>query len=68
MLRGASTNIGFGRVPNYEPPAWPKGATPLAGLVKAPPVLAARLAFTALADRAEGDALQGQLQPGCRLV
>jgi chromosome segregation protein len=51
-----------------EPPAWPKGATPLIGLVKAPAALAARLAFTALVDRAEGDALQAALQPGCRLV
>ncbi len=49
-------------------PVWPQGATPLAGLVKAPAALAARLAFTALVDRAEGDALQGRLQPGCRLV
>jgi chromosome segregation protein len=48
--------------------AWPKGATPLAGLVKAPAALAARLAFTALVDRAEGDALQAGLAPGCRLV
>ena len=23
MLRGPSTNLGFGRVPDYEPPAWP---------------------------------------------
>ena len=51
-----------------EAPAWPEGATPLAGLVKAPAALAARLAFTALVDRAEGDALQAGLAPGCRLV
>ncbi|THD64417.1 chromosome segregation protein SMC [Phenylobacterium sp.] len=52
-----------------EAPAWPAGATPLIGLVKAPPVLAARLAFTALVDRAAGDALQAAgLPPGCRLV
>ncbi|MBS0362924.1 MAG: chromosome segregation protein SMC [Proteobacteria bacterium] len=51
-----------------EAPAWPQGATPLIGLVKAPKVLAARLTFTALVDRDQGDALQGQLQPGCRLV
>jgi chromosome segregation protein len=50
------------------PPAWPKGATPLAPLIKAPPVLAARLAFTALVDRAEGDKLQAGLPPGARLV
>ena len=51
-----------------EAPAWPKGATPLAGLVKAPPALAARLAFTALVDRADGDKLQAGLPPGARLV
>ncbi|HLZ77472.1 chromosome segregation protein SMC [Phenylobacterium sp.] len=51
-----------------EAPAWPKGATPLAGLVKAPAALAARLAFTALVDRAQGDTLQAGLTPGCRLV
>ena len=50
------------------PPAWPQGATPLGPLVKAPDVLAARLAFTALVDRAEGDRLQKLLAPGCRLV
>jgi chromosome segregation protein len=49
-------------------PTWPKGATPLAPLVKAPPALAARLAFTALVDRAEGDRLQAGLPPGARLV
>jgi chromosome segregation protein len=51
-----------------EPPPWPDGAAPLAPLVKAPPELAARLAFTALVARADGDRLQGQLRPGCRLV
>jgi chromosome segregation protein len=51
-----------------EAPVWPQGATPLLGLVKAPAALAARLAFTALADRTEGDALQAGLAPGCRLV
>jgi chromosome segregation protein len=53
---------------DVEAPAWPKGATPLSGLVKAPAALAARLAFTALVDRADGDALQAGLAPGCRLV
>ncbi|MDR3512233.1 MAG: AAA family ATPase, partial [Caulobacteraceae bacterium] len=33
------------------PPAWPDGARPLAPLIRAPAELAARLAFTALADR-----------------
>jgi chromosome segregation protein len=51
-----------------EAPAWPQGATPLIGLVKAPAALAARLTFTALVDRAQGDALQAGLAPGCRLV
>ena len=49
-------------------PSWPKGVTPLADLVRAPPALAARLAFTGLVDRADGDALQGGLPPGARLV
>jgi chromosome segregation protein len=49
-------------------PVWPDGATPLAPLVRAPAALAARLAFTALVARADGDRLQAQLQPGCRLV
>ena len=51
-----------------RPPAWPKGARPLAELVEAPPQLAARLAFTALVDAAEGPKLQTGLQPGARLV
>jgi chromosome segregation protein len=50
------------------PPVWPQGATPLAPLVKAPSQLAARLAFTALVARADGERLQRQLAPGCRLV
>src|SRR5205085_12582783 len=49
-------------------PAWPPGATPLAGLVKAPAALAARLSHVAVVDRALGDRLQGELAPGCRLV
>jgi chromosome segregation protein len=49
-------------------PAWPEGAAPLGPLVKAPEALAARLAFTALVARADGERLQGQLPPGCRLV
>jgi len=50
------------------PPAWPPGATPLAPLIAAPGELAARLAFTALVDRADGARLQGALPPGARLV
>jgi chromosome segregation protein len=49
-------------------PSWPKGVTPLADVVKAPPALAARLAFTGLVERGEGDALQGALPAGARLV
>jgi len=49
-------------------PTWPEGATPLAPLVKAPAALAARLAYVALVDRADGDRLQGLLPPGGRLV
>ncbi|MFA7645438.1 MAG: AAA family ATPase [Phenylobacterium sp.] len=50
------------------PPTWPAGARPLAPLVDAPPALAARLAFTALVDRADGERLQPLLPPGARLV
>ncbi len=51
-----------------EAPVWPQGATPLGPLVKAPAVLAARLAYVALVDRADGDRLQNTLTPGARLV
>jgi chromosome segregation protein len=51
-----------------SPPAWPAGVQALAGLVKAPAALAARLAYIGLVDRARGDILQGALAPGCRLV
>ena len=49
-------------------PAWPAGVKPLTAAVKAPEALQARLAFTGLVDRAEGDRLQSQLKPGMRLV
>ncbi len=49
-------------------PSWPAGARPLAPLVKAPPALAARLAYTALVERADGERLQKDLSPGARLV
>jgi chromosome segregation protein len=49
-------------------PKWPKGAAPLAKLIKAPPELAARLTFTAVVEPADGPRLQGALEPGCRLV
>jgi chromosome segregation protein len=51
-----------------EPPRWPRGATPLADLVTAPPALSARLALTALVDRADGDRLQKLAPVGARLV
>ena len=50
------------------PPTWSKGARPLAEVVEAPPQLAARLAFTALVDAADGPKLQAGLPPGARLV
>jgi chromosome segregation protein len=49
-------------------PAWPKGAEPLAPLVSAPPELAARLAYTALVARTDGDRLAKDLPAGARLV
>ncbi len=49
-------------------PVWPEGVTPLATAVRAPPELAARLAYTGLVARADGERLQGALQPGMRLV
>ncbi|WP_269714494.1 chromosome segregation protein SMC [Caulobacter sp. NIBR2454] len=62
------------RAPSYwggrevTTPTWPAGATPLGPLVKAPGALSARLAFTALVDRADGDRLQKLLPTGGRLV
>lgn len=50
------------------PPIWPEGATPLGPLVRVPSALAARLAYVALVDRADGDTLQKSLPPGGRLV
>ncbi len=49
-------------------PAWPTGAAPLAAHVEAPPALAARLALTALVDRADGGRLAREVPPGARLV
>lgn len=51
-----------------EGPKWPAGATPLAPLIKAPPELAARLAFTALVERKDGERLSKALPAGARLV
>ncbi|MBQ1541868.1 MAG: chromosome segregation protein SMC [Caulobacteraceae bacterium] len=49
-------------------PAWPEGARPLGPLVKAPPELAARLAWTAVVERADGERLAKDLPVGARLV
>ena len=47
---------------------WPKGATPLAPLIKAPPELAARLAAVALCEVADAPGLVARLPVGARLV
>ena len=49
-------------------PVWPKGAQPLADLVRAPPQLAARLLHTAVVGVRDGPRLQAGLPPGARLV
>lgn len=49
-------------------PTWPDGATPLAPLIRAPQALAARLAYVALVERADGERLRMALPPGGRLV
>src|SRR5690606_22101501 len=46
----------------------PSAAQALNGFVKAPPQLAARLAFTGVVDAKAGAALAKHLQPGARLV
>ncbi|HEV7157468.1 MAG TPA: chromosome segregation protein SMC, partial [Caulobacteraceae bacterium] len=51
-----------------DPPAWPKGAIPLTGRIKAPKELAARIAFTALVEAADGERLRAALPPGASLV
>ncbi|HMB47316.1 MAG TPA: chromosome segregation protein SMC, partial [Afifellaceae bacterium] len=48
--------------------ALPGGAQPLSAHVEAPGELALRLAQTGVVDAADGDALQGALRPGQRLV
>src|SRR5205085_2887305 len=63
--RQASSFWGGGEA---EAPAWPKGVKPLASAVRAPAELAARLAFTGLVAREDGDRLQTALKPGMRLV
>ncbi|MEM9329872.1 MAG: chromosome segregation SMC family protein [Pseudomonadota bacterium] len=51
-----------------EDPPLPQGATPLAGLMKAPMELSRRLAQIGVVDREEGPRLAKQLKPGQRLV
>jgi chromosome segregation protein len=51
-----------------DPPSWPEGVRSLAEVVRAPPELAARLAFTGVVARDEGPKLQAGLSPGVRLV
>ena len=51
-----------------DAPAWPEGVQPLAQAVRAPPELEARLAFTGVVDREDGDRLQAGLKAGMRLV
>ncbi len=59
---------GWVALPSVAPGPVPAGAVPLAGAVEAPPALARRLDFTAVVDREAGDAAQGALAPGWRLV
>src|SRR5690606_14155178 len=50
------------------PPAWPDGVEPLAAHVEAPPALAARLAYCAVAPADRAAALAAALPPGARLT
>jgi chromosome segregation protein len=60
---------GWASLPDYPTPqALPAGVTPLAAHVTLPDVLARRMAQVGLADPAEAQSLQAQLQPGQRLV
>ncbi len=54
--------------PATDDPALPAGVDPLARIVKAPPVLARRLAQIGLVDKADGPRLARQLKAGQRLV
>ena len=58
----------FWRGADLPAAALPAGAEPLAGRVRAPAPLAARLALVGLVDRNEGDRLARGLAPGVRLV
>ena len=58
----------FWRGANAPAAVLPQGVEPLAGRVRAPAALAARLALVGLVDRGEGDRLAIGLAPGVRLV
>ncbi|MDR7123408.1 chromosome segregation protein SMC [Pseudotabrizicola sp. 4114] len=65
----ADARSGWAVLPGYDDTApLPKGAQPLARHVGAPDVLDRRLSQIGLVERAQGTALQPQLQPGQRLV
>ncbi|MEM7717727.1 MAG: chromosome segregation protein SMC [Pseudomonadota bacterium] len=60
---------GWASLPAYDAAAdLPDGASPLAGAVSVPPVLARRLAHVGLVAQEDGPRLQAQLAPGQRLV
>lgn len=66
---GADGPSGWTRLPDYPAPQpLPEGATPLSEHVRAPDVLARRLAQIGLVDGDRGPALQAALAPGQRLV
>ncbi len=66
VKKGAS---GWTQLPDYDStPRLPDGAEALAGRIKAPGVLARRLAQVGLVDPDKGAALQPKLLPGQRLV
>ncbi|SDX89518.1 chromosome segregation protein SMC [Citreimonas salinaria] len=65
----ADGTSGWSALPPYEDPQpLPEGATPLANRVRAPAVLARRMAQIGLVGGGEGAALQRALRPGQRLV
>ncbi|MFA5581459.1 MAG: chromosome segregation protein SMC [Paracoccaceae bacterium] len=68
-LAGAGDATGWAALAAYAPPQpLPAGATPLAGHVQVPDVLARRMTQVGLVTREQGAALQENLLPGQRLV
>ncbi len=66
---GAEKASGWAELPAYSKAQdLPKGVAALTNYVSVPPVLARRLGQVGLVDRADGPKLQGDLQPGQRLV